>query len=270
MTKVIDIISLGAGVQSSVMALMASRGELGPMPVAAVFADTQAEPASVYNWLDWLEKQLAFPVIRATAGDLAEASTRLRTSKRSGNTYLTSTVPGYTLSDGKRGMLQRRCTRDFKLNVIFREVRKLKKAHGALKVRSWIGISTDEASRMKPSPKKYVENIWPLIDANMSRTDCLAWASAAGLPQPPKSSCAFCPYHSDAEWSRLKTDEPAEFNKAVEYERLLSSRVKKSTALRVDALFLHASRVPLDSVDFRISTPTVDLFGDECEGMCGV
>lgn len=47
------VISLGAGVQSSTMALMAGKGELTPMPDFAVFADTQAEPADVYKWLDW-------------------------------------------------------------------------------------------------------------------------------------------------------------------------------------------------------------------------
>jgi len=36
----IHIISLGAGVQSSTMSLMAAAGEITPMPTAAVFADT--------------------------------------------------------------------------------------------------------------------------------------------------------------------------------------------------------------------------------------
>ncbi len=39
-----NIISLGAGVQSSAMALMAAKGEITPMPDAAIFADTQSEP----------------------------------------------------------------------------------------------------------------------------------------------------------------------------------------------------------------------------------
>ena len=42
------VLSLGAGVQSSTLALMASRGEIGPMPDCAIFADTGAEPAKVY------------------------------------------------------------------------------------------------------------------------------------------------------------------------------------------------------------------------------
>ena len=37
-----NFLSLGAGVQSSTLALMAAKGEIGPMPDAAIFADTQA------------------------------------------------------------------------------------------------------------------------------------------------------------------------------------------------------------------------------------
>ncbi len=48
------VISLGAGVQSTTMALMAAHGEITPMPDCAIFADTQAEPRSVYEHLEWL------------------------------------------------------------------------------------------------------------------------------------------------------------------------------------------------------------------------
>ena len=52
----IHIISLGAGVQSSTVALMAHLGELTPKPEFAVFADTHAEPANVYKHLEFLER----------------------------------------------------------------------------------------------------------------------------------------------------------------------------------------------------------------------
>ena len=45
-TNPVHIISLGAGVQSSTMALMAAHGLITPHPVAAIFADTQDEPAT--------------------------------------------------------------------------------------------------------------------------------------------------------------------------------------------------------------------------------
>jgi hypothetical protein len=47
MKSPIHILSLGAGVQSSTLALMAAAGEITPMPEAAIFADTQGEPQSV-------------------------------------------------------------------------------------------------------------------------------------------------------------------------------------------------------------------------------
>tara|TARA_Y100000310_G_C20434133_1_gene692906 strand:+ start:47 stop:319 length:273 start_codon:yes stop_codon:yes gene_type:complete len=66
------IISLGAGVQSSTMALMAAKGEITPMPDGAIFADTQWEPNHVYKWLDFIEKNVPFPIYRVTAGNLTE------------------------------------------------------------------------------------------------------------------------------------------------------------------------------------------------------
>ena len=48
------IISLGAGVQSTTLALLAHHKEIEP-PDYAVFADTGWEPKAVYKHLDWLE-----------------------------------------------------------------------------------------------------------------------------------------------------------------------------------------------------------------------
>ena len=72
MTEPIHIISLGAGVQSSTMALMAACGEITPMPKCAIFADTQDEPRAVYDWLKWIVQKLPFTVYQVTAGKLSE------------------------------------------------------------------------------------------------------------------------------------------------------------------------------------------------------
>ena len=263
-------LSLGAGVQSSVLALMAAKGAAGlPRPLAAIFADTQAEPAGVYRWLAWLEDRLPFPVVRATQGNLTEDSTRLRTAKTTGNTYLKPSLPVFTLIDGKKGMMMRQCTQDYKIAVVKRATRVIMRQHGLKRVVQWIGISTDEATRMKDSRVKYIENTWPLADLGMSRQDCLDWARSEGMPTPPRSACVYCPYHNDREWMRLQRDDPDEFTRAVEYERRLSAAAGKATSIRASAVFLHSSRVPLDQVRFDPSRQ-MDLFQDECEGMCGL
>lgn len=267
----LNVISLGAGVQSSTMALMAAHGEITPMPACAIFADTGDEPAAVYEWLSWLETQLPFPVRRVSAGVLSEAAARLRTSKKSGNTYLSPGIPAFFERNGERGIGARQCTRTFKIDVINREIRKMRTK--GQKVICWVGISRDEASRMKPARAPYVENIWPLVDRKITRADCLTWMAAKGYPTPPRSACVYCPFHSDEEWLRLKTQAPEEFERAVRFEKTYQASAKAATALD-GTPWLHDSRKPLESVDFAAlvqdRSRQLNMFNNECEGMCGV
>lgn len=261
------IISLGAGVQSSTMALMSERGELKPKPTAAIFADTQAEPANVYTWLGWLETQLSFPVFRVTKGSLAQTALHVRTSA-AGNYYTKAAIPAFIIDPSKKvGLMMRQCTSDFKITVIHREIRRLRE--NKERVIQWIGISLDEAHRMKASRVKYIENYYPLIEARMTRNDCLEWMREKGYPAPPRSSCVFCPYHNDNEWRRLKTEQPDGFDDAVKFEKQYQISMSQVSNFR-GIPFLHRSCVPLDQIDFDKPTDQPSLFGNECEGVCGV
>ncbi len=274
----LNIISLGAGVQSSTMALMAAHGEITPMPDCAIFADTQAEPKSVYTWLDWLEKQLPFPVYRVTVGDLSINELRVRRSGKSGKLYLDSSIPAFILKpDGTKGLMGRRCTADYKIVPLQRKIRELtgikRQGKSLVGARVWIGISTDEAHRMKPSHVDYIENTWPLIDHAVSRLGCLEWMAAHNYPEPPRSACRFCPFHSDEEWLRIKTQEPEEFIKVMEFESALQAAAKSQETLQ-GIPFLHDLAKPIGEIDFEKlyadSHRQLSMFGNECEGMCGV
>lgn len=262
------------------MALMAAHGEITPRPDAAIFADTQAEPKAVMRWLDTLERFInaapyPFPVYRVTAGSLRNESLTLRQSKDEQGSYVRNVVPAFTLdSKAQRGMLLRKCTADFKIIPLQRKQRELMKAAGEKSLVSWIGISTDEAQRMKPSRVKYIQHRWPLIEKNMTRYHCLQWMLDMGYPTPPKSACTFCPYHTDEQWQELQRSSPEEFADAVEFEREWNRVVltdKRPSQTR-GKIFLHRSCVPLDQVDFRTAKDfgQVDMFANECEGMCGV
>ena len=265
----LNLISLGAGVQSSAMALMASAGEIEPMPDAAIFADTAAEPEYVYEWLDWLETQLPFPVHRVMAAQGLEENI---ISSLSGKRF--AGAPFFTESKNGGGQIMRQCTNEFKIQPLRQKVRSLlgvgKGDRGGKEVRAiqWIGISTDEAHRMKPSQDKYIAHRWPLIEAGLSRHDCLNWMERSGYPKPAKSSCYFCPYHNDALWRELKIDYPKEFDKAVKIDRMIRGGVRGTK----EKLYLHRSMIPLEDVDFRNAEDfgQIDAFGEECEGMCGV
>tara|TARA_R110000824_G_scaffold157544_4_gene330995 strand:- start:321 stop:1100 length:780 start_codon:yes stop_codon:yes gene_type:complete len=258
----LEVISLGAGVQSSVMALMAASGEIKPMPDCAIFADTQFEPEPVYAHLDWLETQLPFPVHRVSQGSLKEAAL-----EGGDGDFL---IPFHSMG----GMGRRTCTRHYKIDPLIKEVRRLlglsykQRGPKEIAVRQWMGISTDEASRMKPSPKHYIEYVWPLIDAGMSRQDCQKWF-ARHYPLRPlvKSACVACPFHNDRQWREMKLNDTRSFAEAVLFDKEI--RINKTSG---NKQFVHRSCKPLDEVDFRNleDLGQINMFNEECEGMCGV
>ena len=96
------VLSLGAGVQSSAMALMAAHGEITPMPDFAVFADTQAEPPHVYKWLEWLRGKLPFPVHCVTKGNLTEESLKVKIRKADGGERVNNLIPFFGVMPEKK------------------------------------------------------------------------------------------------------------------------------------------------------------------------
>ena len=259
----IHVLSLGAGVQSTTLALMASLGQIKPMPKTAVFADTQAEPTAVYSHLEWLSTAVAFPIEKVSSGDLAKDSLKIIEAKDGGRSYLRLGIPAFYEENGKQVMMQRRCTTHYKIHPIRRAVRKYFE-NGVIQ---WIGISTDEATRMRDSDVKYIENRYPLIELGMNRQDCIEWLVKHKYPVPEKSSCTFCPYHSDAHWLRLQQKYPKDFQQAVDYEREVQKLSAQVTS-KVITPYLHRSKIPLDQVDFA-NRKQPALFQDECQGMCG-
>lgn len=268
----LTVLSLGAGVQSSTLALMAAHGEITPMPDFAIFADTQWEPKAVYDHLKWLMSPnvLPFPVNIVTAGNIRE-SVRDRRNATGGRF---AAIPWHTVNpDGSAGMGRRQCSSEYKLAPIMREIRRLlgKGPRDRIKAGSvtvLIGISKDEAHRMRAARQAYMTNVYPLCDRRMTRGDCLRWLERHDYPTPPKSACIGCPFHDHRYWARLHAAGGVEWADAVEADGWLrqgDSRGMKATE------FMHRDRVPLDQVDFSKPGPVIrDLFGEECEGLCGV
>lgn len=277
-------LSLGAGAQSTVLALLFARADsrlskLGySTPDVAVFADTGWEPTYVYRHLDWLEEQLPYPVIRVSAGNLKENLRKGRTV--SGHRFVD--VPLFTLGEnGKKGMLRRQCTNHYKIQPIYRRIRELAGGQRGrpfpkgMHVEMLLGISLDEALRMKPSREPWVEHRWPLIDLGLSRRDCVEWFSSEYPGRHlPRSACVICPYRSDQHWLELKQLEPASFAEAAQFDRWLRGSTKTAVRKLLDGRpYLHSSRRPLASAIEQRTQDDVSgagEFGNECDGICDV
>ncbi|AYM84860.1 hypothetical protein FY133_26830 (plasmid) [Agrobacterium tumefaciens] len=292
-------LSLGAGVQSTTMALLAAHGEIGPMPDCAIFADTGWEPRAVYDHLDWLMSGnvLPFPVHIVSAGNIRDALL----AAGDGNRW--ASIPAFAKTvtpagarvpvldedeDGELvevaarrtttetvsiGMIRRQCTTDFKIVPIRRKVRALagltrKRSPAYPVVECWIGISTDEIVRAKPSFEAWQVKRFPLIERRMSRRDCLAWLRRHDYPEPPKSACIGCPFHDNARWRHMRDHDVEAWADAVAVDRTLRTGLR---GIRGE-VFLHRSCVPLDRADLTTAADRgqLDLWPNECEGMCGV
>ncbi len=282
--RVYRALSLGAGAQSTVLALLLSRSDprlakFGyPKPDVAIFADTGWEPEYVYRHLDWLEGQLAFPLIRVSEGNLKKNLRRGRTA--SGHRFVD--VPLFTVNeDGRKGMLRRQCTNHYKIRPIYRRIRKLaggergKPFPKSIHVEMWLGISLDEALRMKPSRESWIEHRWPLVDLGMSRHDCVEWFSSEYPGRHlPRSACVICPYRSDEQWFELKRCDPASYEEAVQFDFWLRASTKTPVRkLLTGRPYLHSARRPLASVIEKRKiegVKEINQFNNECGGLCGV
>ena len=256
------MLSLGGGVQSSAMLLMALEGRFGDKPDLALFVDPGWESRATYEWLKLLTAHVSpFPVVTISDGNIrTNASPR---AKRDGKRFVT--VPAY-LEGG--GMGRRQCTNEFKLKPIRRHFRDLG-ATAQTPVECWIGISTDEAGRIKPSQVRYAVNRWPLIEANLNRRDCADYLQSRMGAVAPKSSCIGCPFHDDRYWARLRAESPEEFEDACRFD----DEIREGSGT-IRRQFLHRSCTPLRQIgEFRHEKQGamfVDAFDNECEGVCGV
>lgn len=256
MSAPLRILSLGAGVQSTTLLVLAANGELDVD--AVVFADTGWEPRAVYAHLWKLAETYGdqVPIVVDSAGDLRADALR------EGRAV---SLPVFTKrSDGTEGRTLRQCTHEYKTAVVRRVARRLGGGPNRADrpVTMLLGISWDEIQRMKPSDVAYVTVEWPLIDLRWRRGDCLAYL-AKHQWSAPRSACVGCPAHGDAHWRRIPDDE---LDDSEAFERELQA----TTAL-VQVPYLHRSLRPIREV-VDLLRAQGDLFdydeADECGGGC--
>lgn len=243
----LQVLSLGAGVQSTTLALLVAEGRL-PQVDAAIFADTQWEPAEVMAHLDRLEPILAavgVPLYRVTVGDLR--SDALNPDHR----YCS--VPYFVRNpDGTEGMGRRQCTSEYKLKPIKAKVRELlgyphpTPVPRGVWAEQWIGFSTDEIGRVRDSlDVQYARPRHPLLELGMSRKDCRRWLESRGWHDVAKSACVGCPFHGNRQWREMRDHRPAEWADAVAFDEAIRKGGARGLPLNGEA-FLHRARVPLD------------------------
>ena len=255
-------LSLGAGIQSTTMALMAAHGEIGPMPDVALFADTGEEPAPVMEHLALLRSGTVLPFPVEIVSDGSTLGQHIHERHESRARFVS--VPFFTAGGGQA---RRQCTREAKVAPLTRRQRELLgyRPRQRIPERScevWIGFTTDEIVRCGAAFERWAVHRYPLIEKRMGILDCIRWLERHEYPIPMRSRCVCCPYRTNRDWHDLKVRDPAGFRRAIE----LDDAVRHASGMR-EAGYLHHSRRPLRSVDLSAhDDPRLDL---GCEGECG-
>ena len=242
----LTVLSLGGGVQSSVMALMASEGAFDRIPDCAIFADTHWEPPSVYEHIAWLRDRLSFPLYTVDNGRSLREDVKSLTSHSGHRSYVD--IPVYLKGRHGEGdgIGRRQCTENYKVKPIRRRIREMlglkprQRIPAGTTVEMWLGISTDEAIRMKTSRDRWVKNRYPLIEVGMSRRECMQWWDARYDRPLERSACVACPFQSRHRWGR----DQAPLARAVRRGRGDRRQTQERTVPRQDPFSAQAADAP--------------------------
>lgn len=247
------LLSLGAGVQSSTVLLLACDGVIPPFDVA-VFADTGWEPKQVYANLDRLTEhatRAGIPVRTVSAGNIRDDALD--------PTHRFVSMPLHTRNpDGSKGLARRQCTFEYKIAPMKRAARDAlgyphpRRVPKGVYAEQAIGISVDEIHRAKDADVAYLRNVFPLLDLDWTRADCQSYLAGRGWTGIVKSACLGCPFHSNAGWKWVRDNDPDGWADAVAFDRQIRhghpaaiSRWGRPNG----TFFLHSSCRPLDQVD---------------------
>lgn len=269
------ILSFGAGMQSTALALMSCQNATAETPVFplvpvyddVIFCDLGMEPP-------WVMKQVEF-----TRRACEEAGIHFTVLKsplhedfmQNFGERRTISIPWWTVKeDGHKSRMPRNCTLDYKVNVISKYVRwellgykkgqrlreEDKKAH-----EMHMGFSYEEKRRCKESPNPMFINRFPLVDMQLVRADNYAYIRDVWGLETKASACTFCPFHRNYFFQYLKENEQEEYRRLIEVDELL--RVKNPKPPMDSDLFISRSRK-------RIADLSPEECNDaECFDYCG-
>lgn len=222
------VLSLGAGVESTTLLLMAATGELETGLDAAIFADTGAEMDHTYETLDWLIPEAearGVDVHVVTAGDWepldkenAGIWTETLDLARSDDATRGDHQPFFVDEPGGGGysMTRRKCTRHYKIRPVSRKISELRDGRH---VERWQGVSLNEMDRINAPDVQYTTHRFPLLaEKRMSRSDCRAWLHRHGYPEVKKSACKQCPFRKKQGFAAMRTEYPDTFDEVAEWE----------------------------------------------------
>ncbi len=243
------VMSYGGGKQTVAMVTLVLEGKL-QKPDVIVMADTGREVQTTFEYLN----RIVQPALKAIGlqVEIAGHEYSHHDLYNSGDLLL----PAFTRQSGSVGKMPTFCSNEWKQRVIRRWLRE----RGVNDTDVWLGISLDEAERMKSSRLNWYRHVYPLIEITpMHRSQCVTQIQKFGWEVPNKSRCYMCPNQSALAWKDLRRRNDGDFEKAAQLENEVRQKDQH--------VYFHPLAIPLEQAVEQSELQT-DMF-DGCDsGYC--
>jgi len=211
------VVAYGGGVNSS--ALLVGMREHNITPDLILFADTGGEKPETYESVEamsaWTVNEFGIRIVTVRASVKTDATLE-------DNCLRLGTLPSIVYGG-------RTCSQRWKLEPCEKFLNHWEPARAAWargeKIRNAKGIDAGEQHRAKDFSDKKTVVIYPLIEWNWAREECVAAIRRAGLSVPQKSACFYCPSSKKGEVLALKANHPELFGRAVQMERNAAAKL---------------------------------------------
>ena len=168
-----------------------------------IFADTGSEKKSTYRYIE--EYIIPFCETHGIQFVMVQENEILEEyMKRSGR------LPA---------IMNRFCTKNYKVAPIQRFYRKVLGATNKHQVVEHIGFTVNEAKRIgRFAGKKYIDRQYPLLDRKITRDGCVKIIQDEGWPIPPKSACDHCFLQTKHAIRQVAAEDPERFQEIIKLE----------------------------------------------------
>ena len=240
----LKILSCGAGMQSTALALMSCENALYgtkypevPIYDAIIFCDLGCEPPWVYSQVNFISEACKKSGIAFYSLDTHLYEDYL---SNFGNKHV-STVPFWSIApDGSKAKMRRQCTIDYKIVAIHKFVKRQllgyvpyqrmrKEDIGAHEMH--IGFSAEESRRVFSSQHPFFTNKFPLVEMGLARPDNYKYILEVWGLDTKASACCFCPFHRNYFFKYLKDNHPESYEELVALDNLLEEKQPQTKIL---------------------------------------
>lgn len=267
------LLSCGAGMQSTALALISCANKLiqdgkadvfnfsyeerVPIYDAVIFCDLGLEPSWVYSQVKFVKEACEWAKIPFY---ILNSALYEDYNKNFGNSRVVS-IPFWSIDEsGKKGKMMRNCTLDYKINIMQKFVREYLLGYSKgqrtkpedIKAHEMhLGFSKEEERRCKENPHKMFINKFPLCDMGLTRADNYAYIKDIWGLETKASACCFCPFHTNYFFNYIKNNNREEYDKTIEFDQMLEEQ-QPNTKIR-SKLYISKSRKRI-----------TDLLPEEC------